>query len=284
MKKLILATVIVATTPMVADAQSLLSVSLTDQAPITVSVDGRYFNKRGQTVTVGDLPQGRHWLKIYCYNRDRDGDTYGVVVYEGKVRTMRGQETVFTYDRYNGTTVSSVQPMNYGSQGYESYNNKNLNNYDDRSTQYQNQPGYDNYNNNSYTNNTPDNQQVEAPAPLPEGTPLASPVSQEPEVKVPKGTAVTTVVLDNLKKKADAKSNDTEKITVVKNGLNKSKLTSAQVAKIMGWFNFESTKEEFAEWAYTRTTDKDKYATTVRAKLTRKNYLDDFDTFLNSQR
>ena len=63
-------------------AQCLLKVSLTNRQVINVAVDGRYFNKRGTSVTIGDLPPGNHYMQVYGIERKRNGKLREAVIYE----------------------------------------------------------------------------------------------------------------------------------------------------------------------------------------------------------
>lgn len=273
----------------VGNAQSMLRVGLADRTPVTVSVDGRYFNKRGETVTVGDLPQGRHYIKIYAISNTSGDKAYQQIVYEGRVRTYRGQLTLMTCDSYNGTAVTSQEPMGYAMNGTpngpESYNNQKLNNYDTR----------DNYGNSGTGNmdTQPNNQEQpgtgnseepkEVYDDLPAGTPLASPVASP--VNSDETKATTTAggsKLDKIKKKIVAKNTDTERMEAAKESFKKEKLTTTQVCTVMDWFSFESSKVEFAEWAYPNVSDKQNYSK-VKSKITNKTYKDEFDSFLKKK-
>ena len=49
------------------------------------------------------------------------------------------------------------------------------------------------------------------------------------------------------------------KQNVAKQGIGKFCVTTSQVRQIMGIFNFEESKLEFAKWAYDRTSDRENY-------------------------
>ena len=69
MKKLIYTLVILLGTALSAiagyDGRSVLEIRLSDRSPLVVSINGRQYNKHGRTVTVGNLPRGRHNIRIY---------------------------------------------------------------------------------------------------------------------------------------------------------------------------------------------------------------------------
>ena len=241
-------------------AQSLLKVLLTDNTPINVSVDGRYFNKRGTSVTVGDLPPGRHTLLIYVIQQDRRGRGHEEVIYRGKVNTMEGLVTIFSYDPNSRATNFETQDMNTFTIPREVPQPSPVND--------QNNAGYPAQTENNSANNNDNNAE---PA-----SPVASPVSAENL-----GT-LTDSKTTELKTLVDAKKTDVEKMKVLQNALASEKITTNQVALFMDWFSFESSKVDFAKWAYTYTVDKENFIS-LENKLTYKNYEDDLDKFIKSQ-
>ena len=304
MKKLTAIFILLVTGIIPSIAQSMLKVSLTDRKPITISLDSRYFNKRGESVTVGDLPQGRHYLKISILDQNRQGTNYERTIYEGKIKTYRGQVTNIIYDAYNGTIVATeedIQPLINqpvdATHNAQNYNNRNLNNYDQRDGQHNDNNNTQPDNNNTYnerrednhdntngqaTNNKNSNNTSDGfvNSPLPPGTPLASP--ETPEKATP-ATPAKAAKLDKLKKKIAAKPTDTDKFNTLKEALKKDKFTTAQVCTIMEWFTFESSKVEFAQWAYPNTTDKVQF-NKVKDKLPTKSYRQEIDKFLKDQK
>jgi len=256
--------------------QSALRISLSDRTPITVAVDGRYFNTRGQSVTVGDLPTGRHWVQIYVAT-EGSRNVRENMVYEGKVKTYGGQTTLVTYD-YNADNVAiAQQDMNYqappampgnpGNNGAPGYSNNN--------------GGYDNGNNNNDARqNTPPPAQNDngysdnnnQPAASPAASPVSDDVTTEGKAKLAK-----------LQKKVAAKNTDTEKLKALQNALKTEMINCAQVRYMMDWFNFESTKVEFAEWAYDHVTDPQNFAT-ISDMFMYSNYKDELDNFVKSKK
>jgi len=264
MKKLLSILILLLVSDVTAEAQSMLKISLADRSPITVSVDGRYFNKRGQSVTVGDLPAGRHRVQIYVTSESRSGRDQENIAYTGYVKTYNGQLTIFTYDENTEATETQDQDMNAMGNAptppppaaptpTDQYNNNNA-------PQQDNNYQQDNSNNN------------EQYAPSQGASPVNDAITTEGKNKLAK-----------LKKKTDAKKTDTEKFTVLKDALKQEMITSDQVAIIMDWFSFESSKVEFAEWAYDHTTDKDNY-TNVVEKLAYNNYRIELDNFIKSKK
>ncbi len=254
----------------ISDAQSMLKVRLADNRPLNVWLDGRYFNKRGTSVTVGDLPRGRHTLRIYAMTQTRRGRPYEDIVYEGRVTTYDGMITQFYYDPYSGQAdvkeqniitylPDHRQPMTGDYQGETGGNTPD---YSRRNDYYNNN---DNTNADNNTNN--DNNTHSEPA---------SPVAPESL-----GT-LTDNKITKLKNKLETKKTETEKMNLLKEGLNDETFTTDQVGVMMDWFSFESSKVEFAEWAYTKTVDKEVFES-LEAKLSYKNYKEELEKFLKAR-
>jgi YD repeat-containing protein len=221
-------------------AQSMIKVRLTDNSPLNVAVDGRYFNKRGTSVTVGDLPPGKHFVQIYNMPPGRMRQE---IVYEGKIRTATGVITTLEYDTYNRRT--SIQNQDIGT-----YMNA-------RQT-----PGE-----NSGLSSNQDDQYS--------GNNNSSGSTAEPAVE----GSMTEVRIDQLKTTVDSKKTDTEKMTILKGELKNEQLTTAQVGMMMDWLGFDISKLQFAEWAWDITKDQAAY-NSLGAKFKFKNYEDDFNKFL----
>jgi hypothetical protein len=169
----------------------------------------------------------------------------------------------------------------------QGYNNYNLNSYDTRTDNNAQQStsanNYDTYNNTQGNNTQRDN----VASPLPEGTPVASPVTiDEGEnatgKKPTKTTKKAVTKTDKLKTKINVRTTDTEKFTAAKDILKNESLTTAQVMSLMDCFSFESTKLEFAQWAYPKISDKANFKQ-VKQKLTMKNYREEMDKFLKGK-
>ncbi|GAA4470527.1 hypothetical protein GCM10023093_31960 [Nemorincola caseinilytica] len=264
MRQLFILLFLLVTVTTATQAQTLLRVHLADNSRINISVNGRYFNKRGTTVTVGDLPPGRHYLKIFGVSYDRWGRVYDRLVFQGWVNTKPGMITNFLYDPHNRTMSAMTNPID-----------------DSRGPAYAQNPTNGSYNDGpAYERPTPD---ADAPVtgsddtratPLQPGTPVASPVAS--------GT-LTEEASDKLKARVDAKTTDTEKLKYIKEALRKETLTTFQVSYMMDWFLFESTKVEFARWAYNITSDKEYYAD-LAAKFNYSSSKEELQQFLDSRR
>ncbi len=266
MKNLVIVLIIIVCGINYAHAQSSIKVRLSDNSPFNVAVDGRYFNKRGTSVTVGDLPPGRHRVQIYCLMNNRRGRGREEIIYEGNVRTSEGMVSILSYDpisrnreitEMDFNTFNANRPAPY-SNGMNNPGNQdnNRNNYNQEINSRQNNGNFQN-------NNNQQNDNYRQPAP-------------------PVTGSLTDAKIDQLKTNVAAKKTDTEKTTFLKGELKDEQITTSQVSTMMDWLSFESSKEEFAEWAYSITVDKDAYGS-LDNKFSYKNYQDDLDKFLKSK-
>ena len=237
MKKLLIFFVALATGITTSFAQSMLKVSMTDRSVINVSVDGRYFNKSGQSVTVGDLPSGKHYIQIFTTSEDRRGRARQEIVYDGKVKTSQGLITVFVYDPNSGQADIQQQDMSTYVPPVD--NNPAVNG---------------NYSNNGSYNNAP---------------------------VVPQ-SSLTNDKINSVKDEVAAKNSDTQKMNVLKDELKGETYTTDQVSNIMGWFIFESSKVDFAEWAFPNTVDKGNFHN-LDNQFQYKESQDNLDKFLQAQ-
>ncbi len=241
-------------------AQSMLKVRLADNRPINVSVDGRYFNKTGTSVTVGELPRGRHRLKIFIVERGRRGRGHEDVIFDGKVKTYDGMITLFSYD---GTS----REIQVEDQDIATYTN---NHPPDR--QGERLEGSTRYG----IHNPPQNYEADGPGRR------SYDDNAQPASPAPTGTLEESNI-EKLKAKIAGKKTDTEKMNLLKEGLKDETFTTFQVGTMMEWLSFESRKVEFAEWAYTKTVDKELFSD-LENNLTYKNYREDLENFLKVQK
>jgi hypothetical protein len=94
------------------DAQpkrSVLRFRLSDNSRLAVSIDDRYYDKQGKSITIGDLPPGRHYIKIYKYVPYRDGGGRARELYRGGIKISSGTISSFTYDLNDGKLYANVE-------------------------------------------------------------------------------------------------------------------------------------------------------------------------------
>lgn len=243
-----------------ASAQSMLRVRLADNSQLNVSVDNRYFNKRGTAITVGELPYGRHKLRIFQHTEGRRGRGYEEEIFSGNVVTYEGMITLFVYDPNSRETDVSEQDIDkYTANHPPAHESDRFN------EQYPD-------NGNRRVVNENDNYG----SPKPSDGPVASPVPPE------KMSTVTDAKMIDLKTKSDARKTDIDRMNMLKQELKSEKVAVSQVGAMMDWFNFESSKVEFAKWAFDYTIDKEYFIDLV-GKLSYKNYQDELQGFIKGK-
>ena len=74
---------------------STIRFSTTDQAPISVVINDRDYQRVGRSILIGDLPRKRHHIQIYQVGTDnRTGRNKGTTIYSGTIKLEPGK----TYD------------------------------------------------------------------------------------------------------------------------------------------------------------------------------------------
>jgi hypothetical protein len=226
-------------------AQSVLRVRLADNSRFNVSVNGRYFNTKGTSVTVGDLPAGNHYVKIYKVSFDRWGRAFDRTIFQGTVRTRNGMVSQMVYDPYSRRMGVNLIPENNGiNRPQDTYNDPNRAQYNDVQ-----EPDRIANKERQAVSNEPlppvaeaDNNEIA------KGRPAASPM--------PEGS-MTDSDMEALKAKIAAQKTDTEKLKLLKSELRKETIITLQLSEMLDWMLFESTRVELAKWAYHITEDKD---------------------------
>ena len=236
-------------------SQSQLKIRLADNGRFSVSVNGRYFDRRGTSVTVGDLPPGRHKVKIFRMVYDRWGRTYNNPIYTGWVNTDYKMITYLTYDpNIRGARIREV-PFGDGP---------------DRDLPGESGSHYD--------QGYPEpEQETKATVATPDNT-ITTPQTNASASPVPTGS-ISDDKVQSIKTKLAGKKTDTEKFNLIRSELAGATFSTIQVCVLLDCFLFESTKVDFAKWAYKNTADKEFFSDVV-AKLSLKESKDEMNRFL----
>lgn len=231
MKKVLFTLVLLLTTVAAALAsfreRSILRIRLSDNRPLTVIIDGRNYDRQGTRITIGDLPAGRHRIKIYSYRAYRDGGGgHAKLLYSGSVRTRPGTITYAVLDRRSGDLLVRVRDLD------DSYYRDGR--FSDNDPDWQ-----DN------RNNTPDDRYDDDR-------------DRDHSDRAEQGSFRNNDVED-LRKRADGRIGDTDKLKLMKSALERHTYTSSQVRTMSQWLSFDSSKLDFLKWAYKGTVDKSDY-------------------------
>ena len=255
MKKLALAAALVAVA-VSAQAQSKLKVFLSEKTPISIELDGKHFDKTGTSITVGDLPPGRHYLRVFEMERSHFGRPQERVIYEGGVKTHFGNITLFELDAPTGN-------INVYDESMETYaSSPTIMGTDENGRPMQPGSRYDG--NRSQVSQPNENVQ-------PVATPPIQPAAPESTLSDARMTA--------LKAKVSENATDSKKLTEMKAELANDKISTNQVSVMMDWLSFESSKVDFVEWAFPKTTDQQNFGS-IELKFSYKDYQDEVDDFI----
>jgi hypothetical protein len=234
---------------------------------ISVTIDGRNFNKIGKSITVGDLTPGNHRIKIYKYNTNGHGYFNGILIYQGSINVRPGRiyygvvsneglnvEENCCLDDYghwnnndNWDLDENYVDENSHSQGDDNSWNHNQqsnhhngdswshsqqsNHHDEDDTWNNNHQWNQNNNHDNYTDHSWDSYN-----------------GQMSESRF-------LLLIEQIRKA----SFESSKESVAKQGLKLNKITCAQLLRILNEFSFESTKLQFAKDAYKSVVDRNNY-------------------------
>lgn len=70
--------------------RSIVEIRLSDDSPLTVSINGRDYKKYGRSITIGDLPKGRHDLRVYEFVEYKRGGGKAKLLYTGRIKITAG--------------------------------------------------------------------------------------------------------------------------------------------------------------------------------------------------
>jgi len=228
----------------------LLRVQLSDNSPIALAIDGRYYKKHGTALMIGDLPQGKHHVKVYSYYVSKKGTAHADLLYESNIRTKRGTFTNCVVDAKTGYATISIRELT--DNDFREAPAQRSNDYSTDNVYGDNSNAANNANNNDYKGAVPDN-------------------------------ALNAGNIDELKAKVNAKITDGEKLKLLEESLKSRSYYTDQVGIIMTWVNFESTRLDFAKWAYSHVIDKKNYMS-LEKQFTFKSSKEEFESFINSAR
>lgn len=244
---------------------SMLRLRLSTGGQIMVEIDGRRYDRHGASLTIGDLPPGRHRIKVYEYRsyRDSRGGRADLVY----TSTIRIQPNSFAY----GTVDVNRSMLRLYTKDMDEYyahrNDYDRDSYgDDRSYNdgYDNgsNPGggynYDNgggYNNGGYNNNNGNSNNNGY---------NNDGYGDDRGYGNDRGGYNNRNMLSNrdiedLRTRVADRITDTDKEKLMKSVLDNRSCTTDQVRTMMSWLSFESTKLDFAKWAFDKAADSRNY-------------------------
>ena len=258
--------------------RSLLRIRLSDHSPLVADIDSRSFTKVSTSLTFGDLPPGKHKLKVYRAVQDYNGKfRHGEVLYNSRIRIDPQTFNSYTVDVYRGTITTDVRPLSDGD--IPPRHRQQDREYNSTDAQIP-----DNYNNGHNNTDQPGNYpRQDAPPPPPvaaNGNPVPPAPPVPPATTLPGG--LSSGEMTDLQAQVSQKITDTEKEKMLEMDLTGRAITTDQLRAMLLWFGFESTRLDFAKWAYSVTADKENFPAIgdeFRFSASQK----EFDDFLQSR-
>ncbi|WP_165836249.1 DUF4476 domain-containing protein [Taibaiella soli] len=229
---------------------SALKVVLNDGSPLVVTLDDRRYNKHGVSLTIGDLPPGKHYVKVYAYTpyKSKQGGN-AELVFSGKIKIKAGTMAYAVVDPSKQTLSLSESPLTA-----QNYNPPPA------------QPSH-----NTFTEG--DRSAV---------TSSAAPAENVNRAPVPHYD-LSSMDFANVKKAAGEQETDSKKLTTMQTALGEHTYSTDQVKEMMGWFSFDDTRVAFAKWCYPHVVDKANYGE-LSSVFSFDNTRNDFDNFMKSQK
>jgi hypothetical protein len=235
------------------DPRSIIKVRLTDNSPISVAVDNKYFNEANRVLTVSHLPPGRHRLKVFLASTDPRISSRRTV-YDGYFRVSPGTINYIVVDRFKGTvrintakrsdveTHDAHDPIDRskypqhdrGGRGDDRYNDRDKDRYDDKYSSRD--QAYD------YDRNDRDDRY--------------NPRDDRYNDGHGSGRVMSQRDMDDLRARVASRITDTDKLKMLKSGLAGRDFTTEQVRVMLSWLSFDSSKLDFAGWAYDNVLDR----------------------------
>ncbi len=105
--------------------RSILEIRMNDHEPIVVSVDNRYYDRHGRTITIGNLPRGWHDLRVYEYLEYKKGGGRAKLLYTGRIRIEAGTVTRCIVDRQTGRMRTRTMDIEDAYLDYDQPDNDN---------------------------------------------------------------------------------------------------------------------------------------------------------------
>jgi len=290
MKKLLLTTILLlAILPMVVaqNYRSILKVRLSDNTPITVSVDRRYYDEQSRVITIGNFPPGRHLLRVFrrSYRTNRP-----VLVYEGTVRLQPGTVSYMVIDRRTG--LARVSNNRMSDRDYQTYRddrslynwerNEHYRSWDDRNDRYDR----DDYRDDRELRDRRDNDRRDDRYSDRDGRDNDRDRRDDRygnNNDYYRNGDLTRKDMEDLRTRVSDRITDTEKLKMLQSVLKDRSYTTEQVRQMMSWISFESTRYDLAKWAYPNVVDKNNYWK-LESEFDYNSTKSDFNEFMNNRR
>jgi hypothetical protein len=234
--------------------RSLLKLRLSDRTPLSVIVDGRHFDEGSTTITIGNLPAGPHRIEVFSEGGYRMRPRR---VYTGTSRVAPGMVYIGTVDIYNRGLRLRTRPIEAYAQdgGGRGKNADRDNEYtDDKGGRYsvpETNRDDRNINDDIYDDNRSGDYQ--------DNNKATDEANERVEDKEYGRRIFTQSDMTDLRTRVNNRITDSDKEQLMKRVLQSRSASTAQIREMLGWLSFESTRLDFAKWAFSRVTDRRNY-------------------------
>ncbi len=243
---------------------SILKLRLSDRAPIAVSIDGRYINRETQSLTLDGLRPGRHRLEVYRLSGSR---LRPVRVYTGHIRFEAGTVNIGLVDVEERRLRLRTRPMSdeddpaYADRpGYHrDFPERSGDNGNARRPEERARSGEGSADNEVYGHEDGDGAAGrEGYGSFPHGRGNKQPAS---------GNLLSSAQMTELRRQVEDEVADTQKDRILRSKLQTRDISAAQALEMMRWLAFESTRLDFAIWAFDRAADPENFGALEREFL-----------------
>jgi hypothetical protein len=229
----------------------VLKLRLSDQSPIAVNLDGKYIDRGTTSLILDGIRPGIHRIEVYA----EDGGRRPIRVYTGTLRLRAGTMNVGIVDLYNRglrlrTRLLDERDMDYAERS-DRLPNPNRDDRNDRIQEDRNGEERSQMDASGDVYNDRDDRE--------KGEGFGSFPGGRGGRDVGRPNAMNQADIDDLRSKVSSLITDSDKEQLMRRGLQDQSLYTDQVKQMMSWLSFESTRLEFAKWAFNHVIDQGNY-------------------------
>lgn len=103
------------------DGRSVLEIRLSDKSPLVVTIDGRQYNKHGRSITIGNLPKGKHSIRIYEFLEYKRGGGRAKLLFTGTIKVDAGTYNYCVVDVKTQDMRVRTMDLEYAYVDYDDY-------------------------------------------------------------------------------------------------------------------------------------------------------------------
>jgi len=228
------------------EIRSILKVRLSDNTPVMIRIDKRYYDEQARLLTIDHITPGRHRLKVFAVTPY--GFSNRALVYDGYCSIEPGTMNYLVVDRAKGTMRINTTLLDSRETGRYPNDPIDRSKYGGGNDRWRDRDERQDEQANRYRNGS-----------------------------------LSLRDMDDLGDRVNNRITDTDKIKLLKSALTNYTYTSEQVGTMLGWLSFDQTRLEFAKWAFTNVADRRNYWK-LEDKFSFSATKEDFNDFLNGKR